>query len=75
MALFLVTGGAGFIGSNLVRRLLSEGHGVRVIDDFSTGKRENLEDVEEKIELIEGSICDEKLARRALAGVEFVLHQ
>jgi len=75
LALYLVTGGAGFIGSNLVRRLLSEGQSIRVVDDFSTGKRENLDDVKGEIELVEGSICDEGLARRALEGVEFVLHQ
>ena len=75
MALFLVTGGAGFIGSNLVRKLLEDSHSVRVIDDFSTGRRENLKGLEASIELIEGSICEPSLAARAVAGANFVLHQ
>ena len=75
MARFCVTGGAGFIGSNLVRALLARGEPVRVVDDFSTGRRENLSDVLGDIELIEGSICDSATVRAAMDGVEYCLHQ
>jgi nucleoside-diphosphate-sugar epimerase len=72
--MYLVTGGAGFIGSNIVRRLVKDGEKVRVLDDFSTGKRENLAGIE-GLEIIEGSLTDIRAMRAALAGVEFVLHQ
>jgi nucleoside-diphosphate-sugar epimerase len=75
MALYLVTGGAGFIGSALVRALLDQGKQVRVADNFSTGKRENLAGVLDRIELLEGDLADEAVARKAVAGTEFVLHQ
>ncbi len=74
MSLCLVTGGAGFIGCNLVRRLLELGHTVRVLDNFSTGHRENLTEVASSIELIEGDICDLDTAQRAAAGVDGVFH-
>jgi len=73
--LYLVTGGAGFIGSHLVRRLLHEGVAVRVLDDFSTGRRANLEEVLSRVELIEGSVGDPGVAARAVAGVSIVFHQ
>jgi len=72
---FLVTGGAGFIGSHLVERLLAEGHDVVVLDDFSTGRRENLTPFLNRIRLIEGSIIDVEVCRRAVGGVDFVLHE
>jgi nucleoside-diphosphate-sugar epimerase len=72
--MYLVTGGAGFIGSNIVRRLVKDGEKVRVLDDFSTGKRENLASLE-GLEIIEGSLTDVKALRAALAGVKYVLHQ
>ena len=75
MARYLVTGGAGFIGSNLVRALLDRGADVRVLDDFSTGRRENLADVARDIDLVEGSICDGAVLARAFDGVEYCLHQ
>jgi nucleoside-diphosphate-sugar epimerase len=75
MARFLVTGGAGFIGSSLVRCLLKDGAQVRVVDDFSTGLRENLEQVKDRIELIEGDLADMRVAQRAMGGIDFVLHQ
>jgi nucleoside-diphosphate-sugar epimerase len=72
--MYLVTGGAGFIGSNIVRRLMADGEKVRVLDDYSTGKRENLAGLK-GLEIIEGSLTDIRAVREALAGVEFVLHQ
>jgi nucleoside-diphosphate-sugar epimerase len=71
---FLVTGGAGFIGSHIVRRLVAEGARVRVLDLFTTGRRASLVDVEDEIELFEGDICDKATVQRAVADVEYVLH-
>jgi UDP-glucose 4-epimerase len=73
--MYLVTGGAGFIGSHIVERLLKDGKQVRVIDNFVTGKRENLRDHIEKIDLVNGDILDLELVRNALKGVEVVFHQ
>ena len=75
MANFLVTGGAGFIGSNIVEVLLAQGESVRVLDDFSTGKRENLEAFKDRIDLVEGDLRDEDTCRRAVADMDYVLHQ
>lgn len=74
---FLVTGGAGFIGSHIVERLLNEGCFVRVLDNFSSGKRENLSFARElpDFELVEGDIRDKGTCRRACLGVDYVLHQ
>jgi len=71
---YLVTGGAGFIGSHLVQALIERGVRVRVLDDFSTGRRENLADVVERVELIVGDVSDPDVARQAVAGCEYVLH-
>jgi nucleoside-diphosphate-sugar epimerase len=71
----LVTGGAGFIGSHLVEGLLRAGHSVRVLDDFATGRRENLRRLAGEFELIEGSILDPDTLRRVLVGVEVVYHE
>jgi UDP-glucose 4-epimerase len=68
----LVTGGAGFIGSNLVDALIEAGHATRVLDDLSTGYREN---VAAEAELIEGDVADETVVRKAVEGVEVVFHQ
>jgi UDP-N-acetylglucosamine/UDP-N-acetylgalactosamine 4-epimerase len=75
MASYLVTGGAGFIGSHLVEELLRRGQKVRVLDNFSTGKRENLHGLMDQIELIEGDIRSYHIVREAVQGVDFVLHQ
>jgi nucleoside-diphosphate-sugar epimerase len=72
---FLVTGGAGFIGSHLVRRLLKEGAHVRVVDNLSTGKKERLRDVERCIELVEDDLTDRSVCDRVVRGVKYVLHQ
>jgi nucleoside-diphosphate-sugar epimerase len=71
----LVTGGAGFIGSHIVDRLLAEGHSVRVLDNFATGRRENLLDVLSDIELVEGDIESYEDVQNAVSGCEVVLHQ
>lgn len=75
MERYLVTGGAGFIGSHLVHALVERGERVRVLDDFSTGRRQNLRDVMEQIELVEGSLADPKAVERAVVGVNCILHQ
>jgi len=72
---YLVTGGADFIGSHLVRFFLDRGERVRVLDDFSTGKRENLSEVEGKIELVQGSLSSPSDVEAAVVGVDFILHQ
>jgi len=75
MGLYLVTGGAGFIGSSIATALLAKGERVRILDDFSTGRRENLESLQGKVELIEGSIVDGATVARAMNGVEVVFHE
>ena len=74
MSLYLVTGGAGFIGSHLAWELARRGERVRVVDNLSTGKRKNL-DVVAGTEFIEGDLADLDVARRAVQGVDHVLHQ
>lgn len=71
----LVTGGAGFIGSNLVRSLLERGDEVRVLDDFSSGRRENLQNLSGDIELLEGDVRDPAACADACQGAECVFHQ
>lgn len=75
MSLYLVTGGAGFIGSNIVEELVNKTEDVRVIDNFITGKRENLAPFLKKIDLIEGDIRSSEDTRKALKDVDYVLHQ
>ena len=77
MANVLVTGGAGFIGSNLTEALLQRGHVVRVLDDFSTGKRENLifDKAYASLEIIEGDIRDLRSCQKSVQGMEYVFHQ
>ena len=74
MAQYLVTGGAGFIGSHLAEELVRRGRAVRVVDNLSTGKRRNLAHVP-GVEFVEGDLADIEVARRAVAGAEYVLHQ
>jgi UDP-glucose 4-epimerase len=71
----LVTGGGGFIGSHLVERLVADGHSVRVLDNFATGRRENLREARPEIELVEGDIRDYEGVLGAVSGCEVVLHQ
>ncbi len=73
-ARYLVTGGAGFIGSNLVRHLLARGETVRVLDNFSTGRRENLQELADRIEVVEGDLRVDDDVRRAMKDVQYVLH-
>jgi UDP-N-acetylglucosamine/UDP-N-acetyl-alpha-D-glucosaminouronate 4-epimerase len=75
MASFLVTGGAGFIGSNLTRALVRRGDTVTVLDNFATGREVNLAGIGDKIRLIRGDIRDPAAVDQAMAGCEYVLHQ
>lgn len=72
---WLVTGGAGFIGSHIVERLVSMGESVRVLDNFFTGKNEYLASVRKKIELVQGDIRDTKIVRRAVKNIDYISHQ
>src|SRR5215207_379667 len=74
MSTYLVTGGAGFIGSHLSEELVRRGHVVRVADSLITGKRNNLDHVP-GVEFLEGDLADESFARRAAEGMDYVLHQ
>ena len=75
MALYLITGIGGFIGSSLARALLARGEQVRGVDNFSTGNRENIAEILDHIDLREDDICDLPAMHKACAGVDFVLHQ
>jgi nucleoside-diphosphate-sugar epimerase len=75
MARYLITGGAGFIGSNLTRFLLEKGHDVVVLDNFVTGRRENLAEVADRITIIEGDIRDRQAVDAAMAGCQAVFHE
>jgi len=75
MERFLVTGGAGFIGSNICKKLVSQGCFVRVVDNLITGKKSNLADVIDKIEFIEADMGDQQVARSAMKDIDIVLHQ
>lgn len=74
MSLFLVTGGAGFIGSHLVTTLLARGDQVRVLDNFATGKREHIDLYHGHAGVVEGDVRDRALVERLMAGVDYVLH-
>jgi UDP-glucose 4-epimerase len=75
MSRFLVTGGAGFIGSNIVDKLVKQGHFVRVMDNFSSGKEENLQGVGKKIDLMRADIRKKDACRKAAKGMDYILHQ
>src|SRR6185436_1590712 len=74
MAKYLVTGGAGFIGSHLSEEIVRRGHSVRVADSLITGKRSNLDHIQ-GVEFLEGDLADLAVARRAVQGMDYVLHQ
>src|SRR5687768_3251444 len=71
----LVTGGAGFIGSHIASALIAEGARVRVLDDLSTGHRENIDEIGREIDFIQGSVADEDLLAKALENVELIFHE
>jgi len=75
MAKVLVTGGAGFIGSALVHRFMERGDQVRVLDNFSTGFRQNLADVQDRVEILEGDVAEMATAEAAVRDVEWVVHE
>jgi nucleoside-diphosphate-sugar epimerase len=75
MAHYLITGGAGFIGSSLARALVARGDQIRILDNFTTGRKENLEGLGGGTEILEGSVDDPDAVDRAMAGIDYVLHQ
>ncbi|HKA19447.1 MAG TPA: SDR family oxidoreductase [Blastocatellia bacterium] len=72
---YLVTGGAGFIGSHIVERLVRDGHNVRVLDDLSSGHETNLDSIRDGVEFIEGDIRDTKVVNEAVKGAHIVFHE
>jgi len=72
---YLVTGGAGFIGSHIVRRLVSDGQHVRVVDNLSTSTNSRLDDVRQSIDFLQGDLADEEVSKAAVRGIDCVLHQ
>jgi UDP-glucose 4-epimerase len=75
MPRYLITGGAGFIGANLAHALVARGDPVRILDDFSTGRAENLRGIEDRIEIVRGDIRDPEIVAQAVRGIEVILHQ
>lgn len=75
MSKYLVTGGCGFIGSNIAEHLVHLGHDVRVLDNLSTGRRENLAGFENDVDLVEGDMLDSAIMNRAVSGVEVIFHE
>lgn len=75
MPLYLITGGAGFIGSHIAKRLVKDGESVRIFDNFSTGKMENLEEIRDSIDLREADLRDADAVKNAMKGVDYVFHE
>lgn len=75
MANYLVTGGGGFIGSHLVHGFLEQGHAVRVLDDFSSGRRENLTEVADQVDILEGDMRDPAICAQACQDIDVVFHE
>jgi len=75
MSSFVVTGGGGFIGSNIAEELANQGHQVTIVDDFSTGRRENIAHFVDRVRLVEGSVCDRATLDEAFGGADYVLHE
>src|SRR5574342_733716 len=75
MPRYLITGGAGFIGANLAHALVARGESVRILDDFSSGRIENLRGIEDRIEILRGDLRDPAAVTQAVQGTEVILHQ
>ena len=75
MARYLITGGAGFIGSNLAHTLVAQGESVRILDDFSSGRPKNLDGIQDRVEIVRGDLRDPVAVARAVEGIEIVFHQ
>ncbi len=75
MPRYLITGGAGFIGANLAHALVARGESVRILDDFSSGRIENLDGIEDRVEIVRGDLRDPATVTRAVQGTEIILHQ
>jgi len=75
MPRYLITGGAGFIGANLAHALVVRGESVRILDDFSSGRIENLHGIEDRVEILRGDLRDPTAVSRAVQGTEIILHQ
>ena len=75
MTRYLVTGGAGFIGSNIVRELIKQGKQVRVLDNFNTGKRKNIHELQGDMEIIVGDFTDDKTVAKAVKDIDIIIHQ
>lgn len=75
MPRYLITGGAGFIGSHIAEALVQRGDHVRILDNLSSGASSNLQAIQNKIELIHGDVCDLDTVKKAVSGVEFIIHQ
>jgi nucleoside-diphosphate-sugar epimerase len=75
MARYLITGGAGFIGSNLAHTLVAQRESVRILDDFSSGRSKNLDGIQDRVEIVRGDLRDPVAVARAVEGIEIVFHQ